>query len=193
MKLNKKILSMLIGIMMSTSVSYGMDYTNYINHINEVAAERENDIINSMINKSGDKRINKQLDRLPKKLREEMIENKITIEIFEGLIDYYPGEECYGQYTYDTNLIELDSNDRSIEISCIHELFHSYEDIHDEVLHTDEFIQSWMSDEVYLPIDYQREYNNEYWAQCCQLYFDGELPKDTTIYNIIDNVINSYK
>ena len=62
MKLNKKILSMLIGIMMSTSVSYGMDYTNYISHINKVAAEIENDIINSMINKSGDKRIDKQLD-----------------------------------------------------------------------------------------------------------------------------------
>ena len=46
MKLNKKILSMLIGVMMSTSVSYGMDYTNYINHINEIAAERANDVIN---------------------------------------------------------------------------------------------------------------------------------------------------
>ena len=190
---NKLFVGLLTTLSLSTTLSYGLDYDNYIKNMSDSCYERKNEVVNDMINATGDDRIDIQLNRLPYRLREELTKEGIKIQFLEGLNDMYSGEICWGQYTYDDNLIELDSNNESITRSCMHEIGHSIEDIHDEVLRSADFVNSWISDEVYLEEDYMREYDNEYWAETFQMYFDGELDQNTVIYKIIDEFIKSYK
>lgn len=142
---------------------------------------------NSKLNPYNNKAIEKELTKLPKKVKKALVKNKITIEINDNAV-MRQGMNVEGFYSYYDRKISLKSNEDSIEYALLHEIGHSLDHIA-KISNEKAIRKSYERREVPFANDYFYSTIEEYIAQSISDYYNGILPKDTAMYRKLDVIL----
>ena len=145
---------------------------------------------NEILNPSGYKIIENELNKIPTMVKELLIENNVELILYEGLIDIEEDKQTYGKYNWDNNIITMDANNFSIEYALIHEVGHALDDILN--LKTENIISSYEKSEIIYENDHFNSSIREYVAQGIHEYYNNTLDKDTIIYNELNSILSMY-
>ena len=146
---------------------------------------------NEILNPSGYKIIENELNKIPSKIKNLLIENNVELILYDGLINIEENKETYGKYNWHNKIITMDANNFSIEYALIHEIGHALDDILN--LKTENIISSYEKSEVIYDNEHFNSSISEYIAQGIHEYYNNRLNKDTIIYKELNSILSMYK
>lgn len=144
---------------------------------------------NSKLNTYGNAAIETELSKLPKKVKKALVKNRITIEINDNAVRRL-GPTTEGFYSYGDRRIVIKHNEDSIKYALLHEIGHALDHIAN-ISSKKAIKKSYGRYEVPFDNDYFYSSVEEYVAQSIAEYCNGTLPKNTTMYNKLDIILDS--
>lgn len=144
---------------------------------------------NSKLNTYGNAAIETELSKLPKKVKKALVKNRITIEINDNAVRRL-GPNTEGFYSYGDRRIVIKHNENSIKYALLHEIGHALDHIAN-ISSKKAIRKSYGRYEVPFDNDYFYSSVEEYVAQSIAEYCNGTLPKNTTMYNKLDIILDS--
>ena len=169
--------------------TYFQDANVTVEKTEEMKQSPENEILNPDKIES----LEKELNKVPTKIKQLLIENGVEIHIQDGLLENYKeGVYTYGIYTYDTNIITMDAHDFSIETALIHEIGHALDDIIG-LSPSEKINESYENKEINYDNDHFYSELAEYVAEGVQRYYNGTLDKNTLVYQGLHEILGGIK
>lgn len=144
-----------------------------------------------ILNPDGYEVIQKELDKVPTEIKKLLIDNGVEIIINE-IADEKEGFEIYGRYYWDSNLIEMDIHNYSIENALIHEIGHALDDIFN-ISSSEKIIKSYENKEMNYTNPHHYSEVREYVAQSVEEYYNNTLDKNTLVYEELNNILGGYR
>lgn len=133
--------------------------------------------------------IEQELNKVPAKIKQLLIDNGVEIHLQEDLGEnYQEGVYTYGIYNFDTNIITMDATENSIELALIHEIGHALDDIYN-LRNDSRVIESYEEKEIDFSNPHFESSVVEYVAECIQQFYNGNLAENTKIFDALNNIL----